>query len=102
MTLVIGPVFDNTTEDWERVSLSLPSDRTFEDVMWTLLKTGQYIRILDAEDDDGPWELTLNKLLDGIKMSIQNGYWDGDLDSIDGQVGDIVFQYALFNDIIYG
>lgn len=93
---------DNTTEDWERVSLSLPSDRTFEDVMWTLLKTGQCIRILDAEDDDGPWELTLDKLLNGIKMSIQNGYWDGDLDSIDGQVGDIVFQYALFNDIIYG
>ena len=93
---------DNTTEDWERVSLALPSDRTFEDVMWTLLKTGQCIRILDAEDDDGPWDLTLEKLLNGIKLSIEKKCWNGNMDEIDGEVGDIIFQMSLFDEIVYG
>lgn len=93
---------DNTTEDWERVSSSLPPDSTFEDVMWTLLKTGQCIRILDAEDDDGPWELTLDKLINGVKLAIEKKYWNGSMYEIDGEVGDIIFQYALFDEIVYG
>ena len=36
---------DNTTEDWQRVSSSLPSDSTFEDVIWALLKTGNSLRM---------------------------------------------------------
>jgi hypothetical protein len=93
---------DNTTEDWQRVSLSLPSDATFEDVMWTLLKTEQSVHIEDVEDDDGPWDLTLDKLINGITLTIQNGFWNGKLDDIDGEVGDIIFQYALFGEIVYG
>lgn len=93
---------DNTTDDWERVSLELPSDRTYEDVMWTLLKTGHSIKIEDIEDIDDPWDLTLEKLLNGIKLTIQNKYWDGDLDTIDGEVGDIIFQMALFDQIVFG
>jgi hypothetical protein len=93
---------DNTTEDWERVLSALPSDRTCEDIMWALLQTGQSVRIEDAEGEDGPWELTLDKLLSGIKLTIQNGFWNGKLDDIDGEVGDIIFQYALFDEIIYG
>jgi hypothetical protein len=48
------------------------------------------------------WNLTLDKLLNGIKLTIENHYWDGDMYSIDGEVGDIIFQYALFNEIVYG
>ena len=93
---------DNTTENWQRVSLTLPSDHTFEDVMWTLLKTGQSVHIEDAEDSDGPWDLTLNKLLNGIKLTVEHGFWNGKLDDIDGEVGDIIFQYALFGEIVFG
>lgn len=92
---------DNTTEDWRRVSNSLSKDRTFEDVMFSLMKDGCGVDILDVEDTDGPWNLTLEKLLSGIKLSIQNGFWNGKLDDIDGEVGDIVFQYALFGEIVY-
>ena len=95
-------VIDNTTDDWERTSLSLPSDSCFEDVMWSLLKTGNQIIIEDAEDDDGPWELTLEKLRDGIRLTIQNGHWTGKMDDIDGFVGDCIFQYALFGELVYG
>lgn len=93
---------DNTSENWKCMSNSLPEDTTFEDVMFNLMKDGCGVNILDVEDEDGPWNLTLDKLLNGIKLSIQNGFWNGKLDDIDGEVGDIIFQYSLFNEIVYG
>ena len=93
---------DNTTEDWQRVSATLPSDHTFEDVMWAMLKTGNAIRIEDTEGTDGPWDLTLDKLLNGIKLTIEKKCWNGNIDEIDGEVGDIVFQMSLFGEIVYG
>ena len=93
---------DNTTEDWQRVSLSLPSDHTFEDVIWALLKTGNSLRIEDAENDDEDYNLTLDKLLNGIKLTIEKKYWNGNMDDIDGEVGDIIFQMSLFDDIVFG
>lgn len=93
---------DNTTEDWQRVSSSLPSDSTFEDVIWTLLKTKQSIHIEDTEGTDGPWDLTLDKLLNGIKLTIEKKCWNGDINDIDGEVGDIIFQMSLFGEIVYG
>lgn len=93
---------DNTTEDWQRVSLSLPSDSTFEDIMFTLMKTGHSVDIEDAEGYDGLWHLTLANLLKGIKLTIEHGFWNGKLDDIDGEVGDIIFQMSLFGEIVYG
>ena len=93
---------DNTTEDWKCMSNSLSKDATFEDVMFHLMKDGSGVDILDVEDTDGPWNLTLEKLLNGLKLSIQKGFWNGKLDDIDGEVGDIIFQYALFDEIVYG
>jgi hypothetical protein len=93
---------DNTTEDWQRVSASLPSDSTFEDVIWTLLKTGQSIHIEDVEDDEEAWDLTLEKLLNGIKLTIEKKCWNGNIDEIDGEIGDIIFQMSLFNEITFG
>ena len=58
--------------------------------------------IEDAEGYDGLWHLTLANLLKGIKLTIEHGFWNGKLDDIDGEVGDIIFQYALFDEIVYG
>lgn len=69
--------------------------------MYHILKKGEDVIIFDVEDES-TWDLTLEKLLNGIKLAIENKYWDGDIDTIDGEVGDIIFQYALFNKIIYG
>ena len=93
---------DDDTDEWDAMSASLPEDRTWEDVFFNLLKSGKSVCIYDTEDEDGPWYLTLDKLFNGIKLTIENGYWNGDLDDIDGEVGDIIFQYALFNEIVYG
>ena len=93
---------DNTTEDWQHVSASLPSDSTFEDVRWALLKTGNSLRIEDVENDDEDYNLTLDKLLNGIKLAIEKKYWNGNMDDIDGEVGDIIFQMSLFDEIVFG
>jgi hypothetical protein len=94
-------VINNDTAEWDQVGAELPDD-TFEDRMYYILKHGGSVEMFDVEDDDEVWDLTLDKLLNGIKLAIQNGYWNGKIDDIDGEVGDIVFQYALFNEIVYG
>lgn len=96
---------DNDTDEWDnaRADLShLAEKPTFEDLIYHILKKGEKIIVFDIEDDEEEWELTLDKLLNGIKLTIENKYWDGDIDTIDGEVGDIIFQYALFNEIVYG
>ena len=93
---------DNTTEDWQRMSASLSSDHTFEDVIWALLKSGNSLRIEDAENDDEFYNLTLDRLLNGIKLTIEKKYWNGNMDEIDGEVGDIIFQMSLFDDVVFG
>ena len=95
-------VIDNGTEEWDNARSETPEDFTFEDLMYHILKNGERIIIWDAEDDEESWELTLDKLLNGIKLAIQNKYWDGDIDTIDGEIGDIIFQYALFDEIVFG
>ena len=95
-------VIDNDTDVWSATSDSLDEDHTFEDVFYAILKNGQAVQLIDVEDCDEVWHLTLDKLLNGIKLAIQNGYWNGKIDDIDGEVGDIVFQFALFNEITFG
>lgn len=92
---------NNDTEEWDEARKEVP-DGTFEDRMYYLLENGQEIEMFDVEDPDEVWYLTLDKLLNGIKLAIQNGYWNGKIDDIDGEVGDIVFQFALFDSIVYG
>ena len=99
-------VIDNDRNEWWEARREVTEDTTFEDLMFHILKKGEEILILDREEmdeEDGEfWSLTLDNLLNGIKLAIQNKYWDGDIDTIDGQVGDIIFQYALFNEIVFG
>ena len=70
--------------------------------VWNLLKTGNSLRIIDAENDDEDYNLTLDRLLNGIKLTIEKKYWNGNMDDIDGEVGDIIFQMSLFDDIVFG
>ena len=93
---------DNDRNEWWDARSELPKGSTFEDLMYHILKKGEKVLILDTEDEDEWWDLTLNGLLNGIKLAIENKYWDGDIDTIDGEIGDIIFQYALFEEIVFG
>lgn len=93
---------DDDANEWWDARAELYEDSTFEDLMYYILKKGDKVIIFDVEDEEEVWYLTLDKLLNGIKLTIENGYWNGKLDDIDGEVGDIIFQHALFNEIVYG
>ena len=93
---------DNDTDVWNQTSDSLDDDHTFEDVFFEILKNGQSVHLIDVEDDEEVWELTLEKLLHGMQMAIENGDWDGDVDELDGAIGDMIFQYALFDEVVFG
>lgn len=71
---------------------------------------GGALILYDAESSD-KWELNLEKFLNGVKLWLQNGgdrygalQKDGTLDTgeIDGEMADMIVQYALFGDVIYG
>lgn len=96
-----GGVHDSN-EYYEARNELIKEDRTYEDILYHMLKKGDKISMYDVEDEFETWDLTLDKLLNGIKLTIENGYWTGNMDDIDGQVGDIIFQYALFNEIVFG
>ena len=95
-----GGVHDSN--EYYEAKSELEKGCTFEDILYHMLKKGNEIVIYDVEDESDTWDLTLDKLLNGIKLTIENGYWTGNMDDIDGEVGDIIFQYALFNEIVFG
>lgn len=64
----------------------------------------------DAESDD-KWALTIHDLLKGVKLWLQNGddqyhalQKDGTVDccEIDGEMADLIIQYALFGEVVFG
>lgn len=64
----------------------------------------------DTESGD-KWELNLEKFLNGIKLWLENGgdiynalQKDGTLDTceIDGEMADMIVQYAIFGQLIFG
>lgn len=93
---------DNDTKAWNKMSDSMDDDHTFEDVFFEVLKNGQAVELIDVEDDEEVWELTMEKLVHGMQLAVEQNYWGGDIDSLDGEVGDIIFQMALFGQIVYG
>lgn len=94
---------DNDTEAWHEARKEVAGvDYTFEDIFFHILKSGKTVELFDIEDNEEVWELTLAKLLRGIQMAMDNDYWDGDVDELDGAIGDVIFQYALFDDIVFG
>ena len=71
---------------------------------------GGALILYDAESSD-KWELNLEKFLNGVKLWIQNGddqyhalQKDGTLDccEIDGEMADLIIQYALFGEVVFG
>lgn len=74
------------------------------------ISKGGELFLHDCEEDE--WHsLTKEKVLNGLKLCIERGYdrygavqQDGTLDcgEIDGEIADIICQFALFGDIIYG
>lgn len=74
------------------------------------ISRGGALRLYDCEEDER-YFLNRDKLLNGIKLAYEGGYYsdyewcDGttlDCCQIDAAVADVIVQLALFNDVIYG
>ena len=74
------------------------------------ISRGGTLKLYDAEEDE-VYELTLEKLLKGIKLAIQENYYadydwcDGtmlDTCQVDANVADVIIQLALFEEVVYG
>lgn len=71
---------------------------------------GGTLMLHDSEEDE-VYELTRDKLLKGIKLAYEEGYYadydwcngkELDCCQIDADVADAIVQLALFDDVIYG
>lgn len=75
---------------------------TYEEVAAEILESGGTVIIRDTEGEEGPWGLTLDKLLNGFKLNAVNHPEDADISEGDAETADRIMQYALFGDIVYG
>jgi len=68
-----------------------------------VVASGGVISII--EDDGTPNELTREKLLKGVKMGMEWGGYskvDDLMEDHDAETADVIVQYALFDEIVYG
>lgn len=73
----------------------------YEEVLVEILEDGKSIYWIDCEEDER-YELTLEKLLNGIKKNAEERPHDCDLESGDAETMDCIIQYALFGEVIFG
>jgi hypothetical protein len=92
-----GEDFDLFYKDQKGISTS--------EFVANLLLSGKSVYFYDSETNSNegePWELRLNMILNGIEMYIEETKNINFIDNLDSLVADIIFQYAMFNEIIYG
>jgi hypothetical protein len=92
-----GDEFDKFYKDSKGISTS-------EFVANLLLSGGSvwfYDTELDFKDSD-KWEFNLTLLLKGVKMYIDKSKDINFIDNLDSNVADHIFQYAMFDEIVYG
>lgn len=73
----------------------------FEEVLVGMLESGKSLYFIDAEDADEMYELTLEKLLKGIRLNAEQRPHDCDLENGDAITMDCIIQFALFDDVIF-
>lgn len=98
--------FDNSGEEFENA----PDDEATAETAAKILAGGGKLTLMDKEDVRDSWELTLDKLLSGIKQFVEGGYdkygvfqtdemnWSG----FDAVCADTIIQLALFNEVVFG
>lgn len=88
---------DNTGEEFENA----PKDEAVSETVARILLNNGSVTLIDEEDDYARYELTLEKLLNGIeKYAQENGGID--MDYLDAIMADMIVQYAIFCEVVYG
>ena len=83
-----------------RLKVKGKKDLCYEEVLVEMLENGKSIWFCDNEEDE-QYELTLEKLLNGIALNCERRPKDCDIDDGDDITMDCIIQYALFEDVIF-
>lgn len=88
---------DNTGEEFENA----PKEEAVSETTARILLNNGSVTFIDEEDEYARYELTLEKLLNGIeKYAQENGGID--MDYLDAIMADVIVQYAIFCEVVYG
>ena len=90
---------DTTTQGWE---LYDREEFPRSIIASNLLLDGRVIRIVDIEENDKKYGLTLDHLIKGIQQNATERPWDCDSEQYDADTVDAIFQLALFGEIVFG
>lgn len=91
---------DCRTPEWKNVK-----GNGLEEKFFNILLNGGTVTLYDDTEekyDDGQYFIDLELLKDGIRITIEEGQWDGDMDEHDAETADCVFQNAIFGELVYG
>jgi len=104
--IIFWGVLDNTTSDWReaRNELRIKTGQNpyICEIAEYVLDKGKSIHICDIEDENEVYSFNKDDFENGIRLSVENGHWDGDMDTIDSEVADIIVQYACMGEIVFG
>ena len=88
---------DNTGSDFQNA----PQEETTSETLARILFEGKSATFEDAEDPSEKWDMTLAKLRDGIRL-YEEKHGTIDMDMLDAEMADCIFQYGLFGELVYG
>src|SRR5690606_2445918 len=66
-----------------------------------MLLDGKTVQLIDVEDDTETFDLTLDKLINGLVINARERPEDIDLEQADAITYDCIIQYALFGKLVY-
>lgn len=91
----------NDTEEFEKYYNT--TELTTSEIVAEILLKGGSVKITDLEENEEPkYDLTLERLLIGIQKNAEERPHDCDLENYDAITCDCIFQYAIFDEVIFG
>ena len=73
------------------------------EIVADILLNGGSVKITDTEGDvDSKYDLTLERLLVGIQKNAEERPHDCDLENYDAITCDCIFQYEIFDEVVFG
>lgn len=91
-------IIDNVGEEWDEK----PKDEPTATWGTKLLLEGKSIRLIDVDDENEVWLLTLDKIIEGYRLNSIHRPFDSDLENGDVTTADCIIQYGLFGKLVYG
>lgn len=97
--------------DYAAARAKLGKDACYEEVLEQILHDGGKLQLVDSENPNLRYDLTMTMLLNGIELAIEqeyyanyNWYEDGKLSTcaIDADVADAILQLGTFRQVLFG